>query len=127
MNLEAAERLAVERQADAVDVFEKAFRKAQDALGLRHYHVSFREYSQNRDGNYAEIDADPESCTAMVEWDWGKCEADGVLFETAAHELAHLLLADFKHAVESNPRAARLEEERLVRRLEPVIVAFLKR
>lgn len=125
MNLEAAERLAVERQAEAVDAFEKAFKKAQDALGLQHYDVSFREYCENKDGNYSEIEADPDSCTAVVEWDRVRCEADGTTKATAAHECLHLLLADLKHALELNPRAAKAEEERLVRRLEPLIVKYL--
>ena len=125
MNLEDAERLAIQRQENPVSAFEDAFRKTQDALGLNHYHVYFREYAENKDGNYAEIEVDPEACVAVVEIDRARCIADGVEESSAVHECCHLLLADLKHALDQNPRAARSEEERLVRRLEPILVRLL--
>lgn len=125
MNLEDAERLAIQRQENPASAFEDAFRNTQNALGLNHYHVYFREYAENKDGNYAEIEADPESCVAVVYMDSAKCAADSVDESAGVHECCHLLLADFKHACEQNPRMARTEEERLVRRLEPILVRLL--
>lgn len=125
MNLENAERLAIQRQLEPPSAFEDAFRKAQNALGLNHYHVYFRDYADNKEGNYAEIEVDPEACIAVVELDRARCIADGVEESSAVHECCHLLLADFKQALDQNPRAARAEEERLVRRLEPILVRLL--
>lgn len=127
MNLDAAERLAVQREETPDREFEAAFRLAQEALGLHHYHICFREYAENKDGNYAEIETDPEECVATVWIDRARCKADGVTESAAIHEVCHLLIADFKHALESNPKAARAEEERFARRLEPVLVQLLGR
>lgn len=125
MNLEDAERLAIQREASPDFAFENAFHIAKDALGLSHYHVEFRDYSDNKDGNYAEIEVDPENCVAVVEVDRARCKADGVSESAAVHECVHLLLADLKHAIEQNPRSARMEEERIARRLEPVLARLL--
>lgn len=126
MNLDAAERLAAQRETEPDSAFEDAFRKVQDAFGLRHYHVYFRDCSDGKEGNYAEIDIDPENCVAVVEVDRARCHADGVSASAGAHECGHLLLADLKHAWETNPKAARAEEERLVRRLEPLLRLLLE-
>jgi hypothetical protein len=98
--------------------FPDAFLTAQVAMGLTHYHVTFRE---RQDGNYATTEADPENCIATVYHDPERCRADGVTQATAAHECLHLALADLIHAHEGNSRLAGVEEERAVRRLESIV------
>jgi hypothetical protein len=98
--------------------FPDAFLTAQVAMGLTHYHVTFRE---RQDGNYATTEADPENCIATVNYDPERCRVDGVTKATAAHECLHLALADLIHAHEGNSRLAGVEEERAVRRLEAIV------
>jgi len=97
--------------------FRDAFLTAQVAMGLTHYHVTFRE---RQDGNYATTEADPENCIATVYHDPERCRTDNAIEATAAHECLHLALADLIHALEGNSRLAQVEEERVVRRLENI-------
>jgi hypothetical protein len=105
--------------------FEEHFRNAQQQLGLTHYHVSFVEGPL--DGLYADMDADPEDCVATVRYDLLLNSKDGATEASAVHEVIHLLLADLKYALESSPKATRVEEERVARRLEAVVVRGLRR
>ncbi len=98
--------------------FPDAFLTAQVAMGLTHYHVTFRE---RQDGNYATTEAGPENCIATVNYDPERCRADGVTKATAAHECLHLASADLIYALESRSRLAFVEQERLCRRLEAIV------
>jgi len=98
--------------------FERAFQTAQRAMGLTHYHVTFKEA---QDGNYASIDADPENCLAVVTFDRERCDLEQCNESTAAHEALHLALADLIHAHDNDPKAARIEQERLVRRIDELL------
>ena len=104
--------------------FEKAFQDAQAALGMRHYSISFRPGKLN--GMYADNAIDPEGCVATVRYDQERCEREGEVESTAIHEAIHLLTADLMHAIENGSKAIRIEEERLVRRLEPIVIKGLK-
>ena len=104
--------------------FEKAFRGAQSALGMLHYSISFKPGKLR--GIYADNTIDPEGCVATVRYDQERCERDGEIESTAIHEAIHLLTADLMHAIESGSKAIRIEEERLVRRLEPIVIEGLK-
>lgn len=73
----------------------------------------------------ATMEADPLNCTALIRYDNELCERHNSVESTAVHECIHLLLADLKHAFESNPEAAQMEEERIVTRLEPLIYRHL--
>lgn len=99
--------------------FSEAFSAAQAALGLSHYHVTLRSDASAE--NYAECEAEAEDCLAVIRFNPAKCDADGVIESTATHEALHLLLRDLVHAIECNPKAARIEEERAVRRLEALV------
>ena len=107
--------------APMVTDFQEAFSTAQRALGLTHYHVTFRGDPES--GNYADCDAESEDCIAVVRFDDARCRADGVIQSAATHEALHLLLRDLVHAVERSPQSARAEEERVVRRLEAIVTA----
>jgi hypothetical protein len=98
--------------------FQAAFLKAREAMGLTHYHVTFKEA---KDGNYATIDADPENCIATVTFDRERCDLEGCNQSTAVHEALHLALADLLHAIENTPKAEQIEQERLVRRLDELL------
>jgi len=104
--------------------FQFLFRVAQQQLGLVHYAVDFTELPADHE-NYADCDADAVNCTALVRWNPARCNTDGAVAATAAHEVAHLLLADFKHACLQAPTTIELEEERLARRLEPLLCRAL--
>lgn len=104
--------------------FEAWFRKAQQQLGLQHYAVAFAELPADHE-NYADCDADAMNCTALVRWNPVRCRADDVVAATAAHEAAHLLLADLLHASLQSPTTVGLEEERVARRLEPLLCRAL--
>lgn len=99
--------------------FAEAFDRAQSALGLAHYHVTLSPDAGPE--NYADIDAEAEDCIATIRYNPARCHSDEVTESTATHEALHLLLRDLVHAIESNPRAARIEEERVVRRLESLV------
>ena len=99
--------------------FSEAFEAAQHALGLRHYHVTLRSDASAE--NYAECEAEAEDCIATIRFNPAKCQSDDVIESTATHEALHLLLRDLAHAIECNPKAARVEEERVVRRLESIV------
>lgn len=92
----------------------------QRSLGLCHYHITVEECEMS--GDYGEAEVDAENCVAVVRWDRKRCEADNAVAETALHEALHVMMADLTHAVETNPKGARVEEERIVRRLENVLV-----
>ena len=92
----------------------------QRSLGLCHYHLYVEE--ADLAGDYGEAEIDAAGCVATIRWDRRKCEEDSVVAETALHEALHVLLADLTHSVETNPKGARVEEERIVRRLETVLV-----
>ena len=104
--------------------FQSLFRAAQQQLGLLHYAVAFAELPADHE-NYADCDADAVNCTALVRWNPVRCRADDVVAATAAHEAAHLLLADLLHACLQAPTTMALEEERLARRLEPLLCKAL--
>lgn len=91
----------------------------QRSLGLSHYHITVEETPL--DGDYADIQTDAANCVAHVRYDRARCEAADVVAETALHEALHLLLADLIHAMECSARAADVEQERIVRRLEPIL------
>lgn len=99
--------------------FEIAFRRAQTALGLGHYDVKFA--ADPGQGNYATIDADAASCTAVARLDLDLCAKDGVTESVAVHECLHLMLADFRHAVQISSEAGDWLEEQTVRKLEGIV------
>ena len=100
-----------------MDLFESTFSYAQRVFGLTHYHVTFADTPLP--SLYADIDVDPGDCIATVRYDSARCALDGVTEATATHEVLHLLLADLLSA----PGAARrVEEERVVRRLEAIVI-----
>lgn len=99
--------------------FVATFRRAQEALGLVHYHVHFEE--SGKLDSLADISTGAEDCVAKVRYNQAMMEKHGVVESTAVHECLHLLLADFEHALEDNPRGAQIENERVVRRLEPLM------
>jgi hypothetical protein len=101
--------------------FPEAFETVQRALGMAHYHVTFRGDPDS--GNYADCDAESEDCIAVVRFDDARCRQDNVIESAATHEALHLLLRDLVHAVERSPQSARAEEERVVRRLEGIVTA----
>ena len=103
--------------------FVDAFRRAQVALGLVHYHVHFEE--SGKLDSLADISTGAEDCVAKVRYNQAMMEEHGVVESTAVHECLHLLLADFEHALEDNPRASQIENERVVRRLEPLVARAL--
>ena len=107
--------------APMVEGFQDAFSTVQKALGLTHYHVTFRGDPDT--GNYADCDAESEDCIAVVRFDDARCRQDNVIESAATHEALHLLLRDLVHAVERSPQSARAEEERVVRRLEDIVTA----
>jgi hypothetical protein len=108
-----------------MNLFETTFLDAQRKLGLAHYSVTFCDVALP--GLYAEIDADPGDCIATVRYDSASCSGDDATEDTAIHEAIHLLLADFKHAMEGRSRAAqRVEEERVVRRVEAIVMRGLR-
>ena len=104
--------------------FEKSFKAAQSALGMMHYAVSFKRGKLL--GMYADNAIDPEGCVATVRYDRKRCEREGESAATAVHEVLHLLTADLINAIDSGSKAVSIEEERLVRRLEPIILRALK-
>ena len=101
----------------SVDLFQSTFLDVQRRFGLMHYCVTFSDVQLP--DIYADIYVEAEDCIATVRYDSARCSLEGVTEATAIHEVLHLLLADFKHATKSS---ARVEEERLVRRLEPVVI-----
>ena len=102
--------------------FRAAFHLARTALGLAHYDVSIGESDLH---HYAEIDIEPDDCVAQVLVNVEKCAAANNTESTAVHECLHLLLADLQEAWGTNPKAALVEEERVVRRLEPLVYRAL--
>lgn len=100
-----------------VDVFQSTFLDVQRRLGLTHYCITFVDLPLP--DIYADIYVEAEDCIATVRYDSERCSKDGVTEATAIHEVLHLLLADFKAATKSS---ARVEEERIVRRLEPIVI-----
>lgn len=103
--------------------FIEAFRRAQEAMGLVHYHVHFEQSPKLE--SLADISTGAEDCVAKVRYNQAMMEEHGVVASTAVHECLHLLLADFEHALEDNPRGAQIENERVVRRLEPLVARAL--
>jgi len=99
--------------------FEQAFRRAQDALGLAHYDVRFA--SEPGSGNYASIEPDPASCTAICRVDFDLCEREGQIDQVAVHEALHLLLAELRHAAAISDEAADWVEETIVRRIVGIV------
>lgn len=104
------------------NVFIDAFRKAQLELGLVHYAVHFEECEIE---HLAEIQTQAEDCVAKVRYNQKMMDEHKVVETTAVHECIHLLLADFEYALEENPKGAQLENERVVRRLEPILARGL--
>lgn len=99
--------------------FEQAFLKAQDVLGLHHYEVGFS--TDAKPSVYAEIDVDPPSCTASVSYNEAQLLEQDQITSAACHEVVHLFVADLKYAITNCPTVADIEEERLARRLEPIL------
>lgn len=99
--------------------FEQAFRSAQDALGLAHYDVRFAV--EPGAGNYASIEPDPASCTAICRVDFELCEREGQIAQVAVHEALHLLLAELRHAATISDETADWVEEQTVRKIEAVV------
>ena len=113
----------MKKQTPSKQDFVDAFRRAQVALGLVHYHVHFEE--SGKLDSLADISTGAEDCVAKVRYNQAMMEEHGVVESTAVHECLHLLLADFEHALEDNPRGAQIENERVVRRLEPLVARAL--
>ena len=103
--------------------FTAAFLLAQRKLGMLHYAVEFE--ADDAGDCYASIQSDPEECTALVKCNGPLCIEDNVEVPAGIHEALHLLLADLLHAAKENPQMVRIEQERVVRRLEPLVVAAL--
>jgi hypothetical protein len=103
--------------------FEQAFRAARDALGLAHYDVRFA--TDPGPGNYACIEPDPGSCTAICRVDLELCERDDQTSQVAVHEVLHLLVADLRHAIAISPETGDWIEEQTVRKIEALIFAGL--
>ena len=99
--------------------FEQAFRAAQDALGLAHYDVRFSV--EPGAGNYASIEPDPSSCTAICRVDLEMCEREHQTAQVAVHEVLHLLLAELRHAASISDETADWVEEQTVRKIEAVV------
>lgn len=99
--------------------FEQAFRSAQEALGLAHYDVRFSV--EPGAGNYASIESDPASCTAICRVDLDLCEREGQTAQVAVHEALHLLLAELRHAATISDETADWVEEQTVRKIEAVV------
>ena len=99
--------------------FPEAFHAAQSALGLTHYHATIRPDALAE--NYAECDAEAEDCIAVIRYNVERCTTPEVAKSAAIHEALHLLLRDLVHAIECHPKSARVEEERVVRRLETIV------
>lgn len=99
--------------------FEQAFLRAQNVLGLNHYEVGFSADAKAL--VYAEIDIDPPSCTASVSYNEDQLLEQDHITSAACHEAVHLLVADLKYALINCPTVADMEEERLARRLEPIL------
>lgn len=99
--------------------FEQAFRRAQDVLGLAHYDVRFSV--EPGAGNYASIEPDPASCTAICRVDFELCEREGQIAQVAVHEALHLLLAELRHAATISDETADWVEEQTVRKIEVVV------
>ena len=99
--------------------FEQAFRSAQDALGLAHYDVRFSV--EPGAGNYASIEPDPASCTAICRVDLELCEREQQTAQVAVHEVLHLLLAELRHAASISDETADWVEEQTVRKIEAVV------
>lgn len=101
--------------------FLEAFRRSQEALGLTHYRVAF-ESNPNLD-HYAQIHRSAHECTARLIYNIPLMERDRTLVSTAVHEATHLAVMDLRWAVERCPdHVADLEDERLVTRLEPLLL-----
>jgi hypothetical protein len=99
--------------------FEQAFRSAQEALGLAHYDVRFSV--EPGAGNYASIEPDPASCTAICRVDLELCEREQQTAQVAVHEVLHLLLAELRHAASISDETADWVEEQTVRKIEAVV------
>jgi hypothetical protein len=99
-----------------MSAFEGHFRRAQEALGLSHYDVKFS--TDPGVGNYACIEPDPGSCTAIVRVDPDLCDRENQTAEVAVHEALHLLIADLRHAIAISPETGDWVEEQTVRKLE---------
>lgn len=99
--------------------FKQAFRQAQDALGLAHYDVRFSV--EPGAGNYASIEPDPASFTAICRVDLDLCEREGQTAQVAVHEALHLLLAELRHAATISDETADWVEEQTVRKIEAVV------
>jgi hypothetical protein len=103
--------------------FEQAFRNCQERLGMLHYSVTFKQ--TRLPGLYADANIDADGCVALIRYDQDRCEKDNETESAAIHEAIHLLTADLMYAIENGSKAIRIEEERLVRRLEPIILRGL--
>jgi hypothetical protein len=99
--------------------FREAFRVTQDALGLTHYSVAFDNLDE--DGIFARISTEADECIANCRVNHALVDAHSSQETVAVHECIHMLLADLLHAVDHCPQIRDVEEERLVRRLEPLI------
>ena len=104
--------------------FEQAFRSAQEALGLAHYDVRFSV--EPGAGNYASIEPDPASCTAICRVDFELCEREEQIAQVAVHEALHLLLAELRHAATISDETADWVEEQIVRKIEAVVFKGLQ-
>jgi hypothetical protein len=104
--------------------FPEAFRRVQEALGMNHYDARcVPAASGDMERTYADINAEPEQCTALIRYNEKLCADDGEIVSAAVHEALHLLLADLKHAAQHSPQSLEMEEERAARRLEPLVMA----
>jgi hypothetical protein len=103
--------------------FEDTFREAQALLGLHHYHVEFEGLDMGSE--VADIAPDPVRCFAHCRYHPDTLEKAGRTDAVAVHEACHLLVADLVHACGMGERAAAIEEERTVMRLETVVLRAL--
>lgn len=109
---------------NAPRLFQVAFERCQKLLGLSHYHATFSESDDSV--NYATCAIDPEGCVAAIRYNPAKLTTEELAESTAAHECAHLLIADLVHAFENRTGTEAIEEERIARRLEPILYGCLK-
>lgn len=100
--------------------FEDTFREAHALLGLHHYHVEFEGLDMGSE--VADIAPDPPRCFAHCSYHPEALEKAGRTDAVAVHEACHLLVADLVHACKMGEQMAAIEEERLVMRLQDVVL-----
>ena len=87
---------------------------------MNHYRISFENVAFEQD--FADISPEPSRCFAHCRYDGAALDAAGETLAIATHEALHLLLADLIHAKTVGDRAAEVEEERVVGRLEKIVL-----